>query len=174
MVAPGSKAKTAPVYKEYQASSPSLKGISATKNPFSVPTEEKQIEDISVNDPNVDFQSDALETAWKKFTNSIEKQMPRMHQVLLTHLPSKINPTTISIQLDNTSQQKDFMEKLHSKLSGFLKTELELNQLEIQVAVAEEITSQNIVYTNSDKYNFLAEQNELLHKLQKTFNLDFE
>ncbi len=100
--------------------------------------------------------------------------MPRMHQVLLTHLPQKINETAISIKLENASQHKDFMEKIHSRLSSFLKTELELNQLEIYVEVAEEIIPQNLIYTNSDKYNFLAEQNELVHKLRKTFNLDFD
>jgi DNA polymerase-3 subunit gamma/tau len=112
--------------------------------------------------------------AWQAFTQTIEQSLPRLYQVLKTHQPEKRSEQILVLKLDNISQQKDFMEKVHSKLMGALKKSLNNYQIELTVEVLEEISNQQLVYTASDKFNYLAEQNELLHKLKQNFNLDLE
>lgn len=121
-----------------------------------------------------ELNTDKLIDVWKEFAESISKQMPRMHQVLVSHLPEKIDDFILLIKLDNTSQQKDFAEKIQARLSGFLIQKLELQQIEIKIEVVEELSTQNLIYTSQDKYNYLAEQNESIHTLRKIFNLDIE
>ncbi|MGE4287685.1 MAG: hypothetical protein AB7E36_03270 [Salinivirgaceae bacterium] len=97
-----------------------------------------------------------------------------MYQVLKTHLPEKKSEHQLRVRLDNVSQQKDFMEKVHSRLTAYLKKQLKNSSIVLDVEVVEELSNQQLVYTAADKYNYLAEKNELLHKLKQNFNLDFE
>lgn len=97
-----------------------------------------------------------------------------MYQVLKTHLPEQKAEHQLRVKLDNVSQQKDFMEKVHSRLTAYLKEQLKNSLIKLEVEVVEELSNQQLVYTATDKYNYLAEKNELLHKLKQNFNLDFE
>jgi DNA polymerase-3 subunit gamma/tau len=104
----------------------------------------------------------------------VENEFPRMYQVLKTHLPEQKTEHQLRVKLDNVSQQKDFMEKVHSRLTAYLKEHLKNSLIKLEVEVVEELSNQQLVYTTTDKYNYLAEKNELLHKLKQNFNLDFE
>lgn len=66
------------------------------------------------------------------------------------------------------------MEKVHSRLAAYLKEHLKNSLIMLDVEVVEELSNQQLVYTTTDKYNYLAEKNELLNKLKQNFNLDFE
>lgn len=165
------KEKQTPVYNEYKSSSPSLKNISYTQNTANEPKKEEKIIQKGPSDP---FDEEKLLQAWDNFASSIENSFPRLFQVLKSHKPTLQSENQLELQLNNVSQQKDFIEKLHSKLMGYLKEKLNNFSIELTVTVANEISNQQLVYTASDKYNFLAEQNELLHKLKQNFNLDLE
>jgi hypothetical protein len=167
------KIKSAPVYNQYQGSSPSLKDISFNK-PELVPEKIELASEIIQNYATEEFTQESLLVAWKNFGLTIEKEMPRLHQVITSHEPNKIANDKIQLQLDNASQQRDFLEKVHSKLVLFLKTELTIPSLEFVVEISEEINNTQLIYTATDKFNYLAEQNEQLNNLKKTFNLDFE
>jgi len=121
-----------------------------------------------------EFTQETLLLVWKNFAQNIEKEMPRLHQVITSHEPKKVAINKIQLQLDNASQQRDFMEKVHSKLVLFLKTELTIPSLELVVDISEESNNTQLIYTATDKYNYLAEQNDQLNHLKKIFNLDFE
>jgi len=97
-----------------------------------------------------------------------------MHVVLQNHIPEKLDNKKIQVTLNSISQKKDMTEKINSELMGFLKNELSNYSIEIIYTVAEEIKNQNLIYTAQDKFNYLAEKNEAINLLKKSFNLDFE
>jgi DNA polymerase-3 subunit gamma/tau len=97
-----------------------------------------------------------------------------MSQVLHNHIPEKLSNHQIRVQLDSESQKKELAEKIQLGLMGFLKEELSNYSIELQIEVAEEIESKNLIYTATDKYKYLAEQNPALESLKKNFSLDFE
>jgi len=170
---PSVEAKKTPVYKEYQSSSPSLKNIAfSAKNELNEPAPKK--EEIIQQEVTNLFDEQKLLMVWNEFADGIENEFPRLFQVLKQHLPKKINESHLLVQFDNSSQQKDFMEKVHLKLIGYLKNSLNNTNINLEVEVMEELSNKQLVYTATDKYNYLADQNELLHKLKKNFNLDFE
>jgi hypothetical protein len=139
-----------------------------------VPEKIEQANEIIQNYATEEFTQESLLVAWKNFAHTIEKEMPRLHQVITSHEPKKTAHDKIQLQLDNASQQRDFIEKVHSKLVLFLKNELTVPSLELVVEISEEINNTQLIYTATDKFNYLAEQNEQLNNLKKTFNLDIE
>jgi len=97
-----------------------------------------------------------------------------MYQVLISHIPKKISETQIQIQLNSESQRKDLQEKIQSSLLGFLKDELNNFSIELTIEITEDIKTENLIYTESDKFKYLSEKNPELESLKKKFNLDFE
>jgi len=165
--------KETPVYNEYKSSSPSLKNITANRaeDPQTELQKEKK---ETANLPKQIFSNDELKTAWLRYAESIKNKMPRLYQVLQTHIPVKDSETTIKLQLDSESQKKDLMEKNNSELMKFLMKELSNYSFKLKFEVAEEIKSENLIYTSTDKFKYLLEKNQELNTLKEKFNLDFE
>ncbi len=120
------------------------------------------------------FEQEKLQKVWIKFANSISKEMPRLYQVLKSNLPNLKDNYIIHLQVDNELQKKDIEDRIFSKITGWLKTELNNHQIQLVVNVANVQQKKKIVYTATDKFSYLAEQNEDLLKLKKSFGLDFE
>ncbi len=130
------------------------------------PTAESQTKQI--------FSNDELKTAWLRYAEAIKDTMPRLYQVLQNHIPVKVTETSLQLQLDSESQKKDLMEKNNSELMKFLMKELNNYSFEIKFKVAESVKSEDLIYTETDKFKYLLEQNQELDTLKKKFNLDFE
>ena len=127
-----------------------------------------------MNRPSEPFSEEQLREAWLQYAESIKKDKPRMFQVLKNHLPEKQAEKTILLQVASIGQKQDFHDRLESNLSGFLKEKLNNYYIELVLKVSEEDTKPNVVYTATDKFKYLSEQNELLNKLKQQFNLDIE
>lgn len=97
-----------------------------------------------------------------------------MYQVLKNHDPILKTETEILLKVASGSQQKDIMEKMHNALWGYLKEHLDNFKIKLTVEVGASESKKNVIYTSADKYNYLAEQNEMLNELKKKFNLDLE
>jgi len=109
-----------------------------------------------------------------RYAEKIQEKSPRMYQVLISHIPEKTSETQIQIQLNSESQRKDMQEKIQSELLGFLKEELNNYSINLTVGITEEIKTENLIYTEKDKFKYLSEKNPELESLKKKFNLDFE
>jgi len=46
--------------------------------------------------------------------------------------------------------------------------------IELTIEITEDIKTENLIYTESDKFKYLSEKNPELESLKKKFNLDFE
>ncbi len=100
--------------------------------------------------------------------------MPRMYQVLQTNLPVKVADANIQVNLSSEIQKKDLLEKVHSGLMEYLKKELSNFTIELKIEISDDADKQNIIYTSTDKFKYLSEQNPMLESLKKKFNLDLE
>ncbi len=127
-----------------------------------------------MNRASTPFEQDELEKVWVKFADSISKEMPRLYQVLKSNLPKLKDNYIMHLQVDNELQKKDIEDRVYSKITGWLKNELNNYQIQLIVNVASTQQKKKMVYTATDKFNYLAEQNENLLLLKKNFGLDFE
>lgn len=129
---------------------------------------------ISENRLKQIFSLDELKTAWLRYADKIQSELPRMYQVLISHIPEIISETQIQIQLSSESQKKDMQEKIQAALLGFLKEELNNYSINLVIKITEDLKTKDLIYTESDKFKYLSEKNPELEMLKKKFNLDFE
>lgn len=162
-----------PVYNEYKSSSPSLKNISLKKDTGEANKDKTEEADIG-NRPTQVFSDDELKTAWLRYAEKNKKNLPRMYQVFQNHIPTKAEGNKLVLSLDNDSQRKDFLERIHTDVMGFLKEQLSNYAIELNIGITQEIESKNLIYTATDKFKYLSEINPELEELKKKFNLDFE
>jgi len=100
--------------------------------------------------------------------------MPRLHQVFKNHKPILDNNFLLILEVSSELQKKDIEDRAYSKIDGYLKKELKNYQIQLKIKVLATQQKRNMVYTSSDKYNYLAEKNENLDKLKQNFSLDIE
>jgi len=115
-----------------------------------------------------------LEAAWNKFTASISKEMPRLYQVLKNNKPILGENFTIYTTVNNELQKKDIEDRLYNKITGWLKKELNNYSLSMQLSVTESDNQEPLIYTSTDKFNYMSEKNKNLLKLKQNFDLDFD
>ena len=65
-------------------------------------------------------------------------------------------------------------EKIQTALLGFLKEELNNYSINLAIEITEKLETEDLIYTESDKFKYLSEKNPELELLKKKFNLDFE
>lgn len=135
-----------------------------------MPHQQKSITD----QPCKDFNQDDLDRAWDKFTTSISKEMPRLHQVLKNNKPVIGDHYTIYATVNSELQKKDIEDRLYNKITGWLKKELNNYSLRMEFSVVESEDAQQLIYTSTDKFNYLSEKNKNLLKLKQNFDLDFD
>jgi len=67
--------------------------------------------------------------------------------------------------------QKDILDDFRFKFLEFLRSSLNNNSITISAEFLEE-ESKKMIYTNKEKFNYLAEKNPYLKKLQEKLGLD--
>jgi hypothetical protein len=129
--------------------------------------------DITIVEKSPFTQEELLKT-WQHFTNSVEKDMPRIYQMLKANEPLLEDNFTIKLMLENQSQEKVLMERAHAKLMVHLKTTLKNGAIKLIIELGKNQSANNIVYTATDRFKYLADINDKLNILKQKFDLDFE
>lgn len=97
--------------------------------------------------------------------------------MLLSKTPDLQEGYKILIHLDNPHQQ-EIMEKIYNKMLFFLRHELLNDTLSLQTKMMDEKEEENNgkrkLYTDDDKFKHLQQKNQMLQKLKKDFDLDFD
>jgi DNA polymerase-3 subunit gamma/tau len=109
-----------------------------------------------------------FEQAWINLASKFEKA-PRLKAILSANVPTFENNNiimTVSHKL-----QKEKLESLKGKIITFLRSELNINDLEMRINIDKE-NSDDRPYTQKDKYEFLAKKNENLNRLKDELDLD--
>jgi chromosomal replication initiation ATPase DnaA len=122
-----------------------------------------------------EFTQEELQEAWKKFAEEI-KGKPRLYNMLLSRTPKISNNSQIVISLEN-QLQKEILEKEYNKLLFFLRKELQNDNISLETQIkekGEETVKDKRLYTVEEKYQHLKQKNQLLDKLKKDLDLDFD
>jgi len=122
---------------------------------------------------NKSFTNEELKDTWLKYSET-KKSIARVHQFLLTNIPTISANNLIIVPAINKSQE-DEIKKLHDELLVYLKKNLENDFITIKIELTENTeTNSTKPYTDAEKYQYFAQKNPDLQTLRDKLNLDFE
>jgi DNA polymerase-3 subunit gamma/tau len=89
--------------------------------------------------------------------------------------PINLQGNTIHIQVENEVQVQQFNEGIRLEILQALRVSMENFNLDIELDVmAHDTSDKKMLYTQSDKYDFLASKYPILAEMKLKFGLDHE
>lgn len=140
------------------------------------PAEKKETEvDIPVAEvkpeTKVEFTPVAFDAAWLEFTEQLKGDGTRIMSMFNSIKPEFENEHIIRIHLSNAAQKDTFVQNYKHKLIAFLENKFLLSDIDIETYV-DLAESNDILYTDEQKSNYLFNKYPILKEMKKTFNLD--
>jgi len=130
-------------------------------------------EPVNYEKLNKSFTNEELKDTWLKYSET-KKSIARVHQFLLTNIPTISANNIIIVPAINKSQE-DEIKKLHDELLVYLKKNLDNDFITIKIELTENTeTNSTKPYTDAEKYQYFAQKNPDLQTLKDKLNLDFE
>ncbi|MBW6502306.1 MAG: DNA polymerase III subunit gamma/tau [Bacteroidales bacterium] len=121
--------------------------------------------------PRVMITPELFAEAWTEFTSQLKGEGTRIISMFKTMRPELENNQTIKIHLTNAAQKDLFVQNYKSRLSGFLDSKFYMDEVDLETIV--DVSGSNeILYSDEQKYNYLASKYPMLKEFRKTFNLD--
>ena len=136
-------------------------------------TEEKSV----INEPDIhayqrtEFTPEAFELAWQEFTDNLKGEGTRIVSMFKTIRPELENDQTVKIHLSNAAQKDTFILHYKPKLMSFLESRFILSDFDIETTVDLSETNE-VLYSDEQKLNYLINKYPILKEMRKTFNLD--
>jgi len=118
-----------------------------------------------VNEP---FTPQQLQAAWNDFAE-LRKKFQAEYQLL--GQPYEFKDNVVTVHLHNTVQEMMF-NGFRLELSAFVREKLKNNVLQIVGELREVEETGRVLYTNRDKFDYLAEKNPILKELKDRLGLD--
>ena len=153
-----------------------IPSISDLKNKAESPQATNIPEDKNVIEDKIErkdsFQPEDLDKTWQKFADNLKEQGKDPEYNLMIQKYELLDDCSIQIHINNKIED-DIFSRFKIDLHKFLKDELKNDAIKIETRVIEQTQSKKI-YTNTDKFNHLAEKNPNLKKLKSALGLDTE
>jgi DNA polymerase-3 subunit gamma/tau len=122
-------------------------------------------------EPREEFTPEGFEVAWKEFTEQLKGEGNRIVSMFKSIRPELQDDQTIKIHLSNAAQKDIFILNYRPKFVSFLERKFIMPEIEIETTV--DLTESNeILYSDEQKLNYLANKYPILKEMKKTFNLD--
>ena len=118
-----------------------------------------------------DFTTEAFEIAWQKFTGQFDGEGARIISMFKTIRPEVENDQTIRIHLSNATQKDIFVQNYKQRLLNFLEKKFVMTDIDIETIVDLSETN-DILYSDEQKSNYLFTKYPILREMKKAFNLD--
>jgi DNA polymerase-3 subunit gamma/tau len=119
------------------------------------------------------FTQDQLNHVWKIFVEDIDA--PQLKSALSSRLPQLGDDWKIIYELDNELQNQRITLELKPQLLGFLRQNFRNEKIEIEFIITENKDFKpEVPYTESEKWQALAEKYPSLITLKNKFGLDFQ
>lgn len=117
-----------------------------------------------------------VQQAWDAFAEYYKQNNKPLIASMLTWQKVSFQYPVITHALRTNATDADAFKDVRSELLGFLKKHLNDNRLELATVEVDAIEAEPLqkIYTNTDKFNFLAAQNPLLNELRNLLGLDIE
>ena len=120
---------------------------------------------------SVEFGVETFMAAWKDFKETLNGDGNRIISMFKSIQPEIENGNIVKIHLSNAAQKDLFVQNYKQKLAGFL--EIRFNHANIDIETAVDISETNdLLYSDDQKYNYLVTKYPVLKDMKKTFNLD--
>jgi DNA polymerase III subunit gamma/tau len=121
--------------------------------------------------PRVEFSAAALESAWIEFIDQMKGEGTRIISMFRSVNPQVENDQVIRIHFNNAAQRDTFVQNYKQRLLSFLKSKFIPDEIDIETEV--DLTeTEEIPYTDEQKYNYLAGKYPVLKEMKRNFNLD--
>jgi DNA polymerase-3 subunit gamma/tau len=128
-------------------------------------------ETVSPSEARVDMTNDSFVSAWSEFVDTLKGEGARIVSMFKSIKPELEDDQTIRIHLSNAAQKDLFIQNYKQKLISFLEHKFVITVLDIETAV-DQSESNELLYTDEQKYNHLQKKYPVLKDFRKTFNLD--
>lgn len=147
--------------------------ISLTAGPALVTTDTEEAVSVKApTRPDKPFSFEDLQDVWITFARLRRQQNDVTSEQVVLNREIVLDGTTIHLTLDNTLQV-GFLTELKPDLLGYLRSELQNSQIQLEHKVTVQEVKK-MIYSSQDKYNYLAEKNPILHELRKALNLEVD
>ncbi len=117
------------------------------------------------------FSPEAFHAAWAGFTDQLKGEGTRIISMFKSIKPEVGNDQVIRIHLSNATQKDTFVLNYKHRLTGYLETKLDMAGVEIETVVDLSETNE-ILYSDEQKYNYLVSKYPALKEIKKSLNLD--
>jgi DNA polymerase III subunit gamma/tau len=121
--------------------------------------------------PKDEFNPVTFEAAWEEFTDQLKGDGTRIISMFRSLKPEVENDQTIKIHLSNAAQKDTFVQIYKQRLITFLEKKFIISGLDVETIV-DLPDSNDILYSDEQKYNYLFNKYPILKEMKRTFNLD--
>jgi DNA polymerase III subunit gamma/tau len=125
-----------------------------------------------VNQENKPFTLEELQIVWDKLIKDLENRK-RFSEYVILNRKFTLEGTTIHIEVDNEIQVDLLTISLRTEVLSYLRKELHNSTIHLEVVVSKE-EAKTMIYTQADKFKFMAEKNPALHDLRNVLGLDYD
>ena len=136
---------------------------------------EKLTDDSATETPvgsKEELNDETLAAAWKVFINSLKDEGPRIISMFKSIMPEVEDNHTVRIHLSNAAQKDLFVQNYRQKLASYIEKRFLVTELDIETPVDLSETN-DLLYTDEQKFNYLQTKYPIMKDFKKTFNLDF-
>ena len=154
----------------------SLGGLRSSKSVIKPKAQENEVKEQAVaNDfNNQDFDLPKFLGVWNEIAQKY-KDANLINKFVMMDRPIELIDTVAHMKVENEVQVQHFNEQLRMEVLGTLRERLQNYAIDIVLDVtAQENGDKKLLYTQSDKYDFLVQKHPLLGELKQKLGLDHE
>lgn len=151
----------------------SIKEIISETNikPDDKPSANTPSDDKKKPSERIEFTGENLYSSWQEFIDEIEGEGPRIISMFKAIQPEIGDNFNIRIHLINAAQKDLFINDYKQRLINFLEKKFMIPEIDIETII--DISETNdLLYSDEQKYNYLQQKYPVLKTFRKTFNLD--
>jgi DNA polymerase-3 subunit gamma/tau len=154
----------------------SLGGLRSSKSVIKPKAQENEVKEQAVaNDfNNQDFDLPKFLGVWNEIAQKY-KDANLINKFVMMDRPIELVGTVAHMKVENEVQVQHFNEQLRMEVLGILRERLQNYAIDIVLDVTAQIDGdKKLLYTQSDKYDFLVQKHPLLGELKQKLGLDHE
>ncbi|MHA8107426.1 DNA polymerase III subunit gamma/tau [Aquirufa sp. 5-AUSEE-100C1] len=159
-----------------QMPSAGLAGLRSSKSVIKQKTEDTEAEqqNTATNFDNQPFDLAQLLEVWNGISTKF-KEANLINKFVMMDRPIELVGTIAHMKVENEVQVQHFNEQLRMEVLGILRERLRNYSIDIVLdVIVQELEEKKLLYTQSDKYDFLVQKHPLLGELKQKLGLDHE
>lgn len=123
---------------------------------------------------NKPFELEDISREWMRIANAY-KANHDINKFVMMNRPIELVGTVLHLKVENELQIQQFNESIRMEVLNQLRTSLQHFGIDIQLDILiQEKSDKKVLYTQSDKYEFLAEKHPILAEMKQRMGLDYE